>query len=181
MLAFYLSLVDSLSNKEKVETIYTKYYGTMMYIALKYTQHDAEDIVHDAILRIIKNIDKVDLSDESKTISFCVTVVRNRAIDYLRKKDNNNVSYDDEIKTVSDGGNPVSLAEINKTYDILLKAIDSLNETYKTVCILKYVNNLKEREIAEILDLSPKTVSLRIYRGKQILREAIRKEGLYDE
>jgi len=181
MLEFYLSLVDNLYDKEKVETIYIKYYGIMMHVALEYIQHDAEDIVHDAILKIIKHIDKVDISDEHKTISFCVTIVRNRAIDYLRKKDNNNVSYDDEIKTMSDVGNPVSFAEINETYDILLKALDSLSETYKSVCTLKYVNGLKEREIAEVLDLSPKTVSLRIYRGKQILREAIRKEGLYDE
>ncbi len=181
MLAFYLSLVDSLSDKEKVETIYTKYYGLMMHVALEYTQHDAEDIVHDAILRIIKNINKVDISDERKTISFCVTIVRNRAIDYLRKKDNNTVSYDDEIEIVSNVENPIDFAKINEIYDILYKALDSLNETYKTVCTLKYVNGLKDSEIAEVLDLPVETVRSRIFRGKQILREAIRKEGIYDE
>lgn len=179
MLAFYLSLVDSLSDKEKVEIIYTKYYGLMMHIARGYTQDDAEDVVHDAMLRIIKNIDKVDISDKRKTKSFCITIVRNRAIDCLRKDDKDIVSYDDEIRTESSIGNSFNFAEINETYHILRKALESLNETYKTVCTLKYVNGLKEREIAEVLDLPPKTVSLRIFRGKQILREAIRKEELY--
>ena len=177
MLTFYMSLVDDASDKKKVERIYTEYYGLMMQAAYEYTKRDAEDIVHDAMIRIIKNIDKVDISDEQKTKAFCVTVVRNRAIDCLRKNDKDAVSYDDEIRTEND--NAFDFAQINETYNILLQALESLNETYKTVCTLKYVNGLKEREIAEVLDLPQKTVSLRIFRGKQILREALRKEDFY--
>lgn len=179
MLAFYLALVDNLSDKEKVEKIYTEYYGLMMHIALGYTQDGAEDIVHDAMIRIIKNIDKVDISNERRTKAFCVTIVRNRAIDCLRKENKDTVSYDDEIWTENKNVFSLDFAQINETYDILMKALDSLNETYKTVCTLKYVNELKEHEIAEVLDLPPKTVSLRIFRGKQILREALRKEDFY--
>ena len=47
------------------------------------------------------------------------------------------------------------------------------------VCLLKYVNELKEREISKILDIPLKTVNSRIYRGKQILREALRKESCH--
>lgn len=179
MLSFYLSLVDNLTDKEKVEKIYTEYYGLMMHIAFGYMQENAEDVVHDAMIRIIKNIDKVDITDERKTKAFCVTIVRNRAIDILRKEHKDTVSYDDEIRTESSYS--FDYSQINETYNILLEALESLNETYKTVCTLKYVNGLKEREIAEVLDLPPKTVSLRIFRGKQILRETLRKEGLYAE
>lgn len=179
MLAFYLSLVDSLTDKEKVERIYTKYYGLMMHIALGYMKGDAEDIVHDSMLKIIKNIDKIDVSDERKTKAFCVTVVRNRAIDCIRKEDKDIVSYDDEMKTEDNNEFSFDFTQIDETYHILYEALESLSETYKTVCTLKYVNGLKEREIAEVLDLPVKTVSLRIFRGRQILKEAIRKEDLY--
>lgn len=179
MLAFYLSLVDNLSDKEKVERIYTKYYGLMMYVALGYIQDDAEDVVHDSMLRIIKNIDKIDISDERKTKAFCVTIVRNKAIDCIRKESKDKVSYDDEIMTENKNGLYLDFSQINETYRILYEALESLSEKYKTVCTLKYVNGLKEREIAEVLDLSEKTVNQRIFRGKQILKEAIRKEDLY--
>lgn len=179
MLAFYLSLVDNLTDKEKVEKIYTKYYGLMMHIALGYSQNFAEDIVHDAMIRVIKSIDKVDISDEKKTKAFCVTVVRNKAIDCLRKENKDTVSYDDETCAESKNTFSLDFAQINETYNILIKTLESLDETYKTVCTLKYVNGLKEREISEVLDLSPKTVSLRIFRGKQILREALRKDDFY--
>lgn len=179
MLAFYLSLVDNLSDKEKVESIYTKYYGLMMHIASGYTQNEAEDVVHDAMLRIIKNIDKIDISDERKTKCFCATIVRNRAIDCLRKEGKDIVSYDDEMKTEAKNVFAFDFSQANEIYHILYDAIESLSETYKTVCTLKYVNGLKEREIAEVLDLPVKTVSLRIFRGKQILRKSIRKEDFY--
>ncbi len=179
MIAIYLSLVDELSDKEKIKRIYNEYYGLMMYIAFDYTQNDAEDIVHDAMVRIIKNIDKVDMSDKRKTKAFCITVVRNRAIDCLRKERKGAVSYDNEIRTENKNGFSFDISQINETYQILYDALESLNDTYKTVCTLKYVNGLTEREIAEVLDLSPKVVSLRIFRGKQILREALRKEDFY--
>lgn len=179
MLAVYLSLVDDLSDKEKVEKIYTEFYGLMMHIALEYMQNEVEDIVHDAMLRIIKNIDKIDISNKRKTKAFCVTVVRNRAIDCLRRKSNNDVSYNDEMAVEDKNAFVFNPTEINEVYQILYQALDSLSETYKTVCTLKYVNGLKEREIAEVLDLPAKTVSLRIFRGKQILRESLRKEDLY--
>lgn len=179
MLAVYLSLVDDLSDKEKVEKIYTEFYGLMMHIALEYMQNEVEDVVHDAILRIIKNIDKIDISNKRKTKAFCVTVVRNRAIDCLRRKSNNDVSYNDEMAVEDKNAFVFNPTEINEVYQILYQALDSLSETYKTVCTLKYVNGLKEREIAEVLDLPAKTVSLRIFRGKQILRESLRKEDLY--
>lgn len=179
MLAVYLSLVDDLSDKEKVEKIYTEFYGLMMHIALEYMQNEAEDVVHDAMLRIIKNIDKIDISNKRKTKAFCVTVVRNRAIDCLRRKSNNDVSYNDEMAVEDKNAFVFNPTEINEVYQILYQALDSLSETYKTVCTLKYVTGLKEREIAEVLDLPAKTVSLRIFRGKQILRGSLRKEDLY--
>ena len=66
-----------------------------------------------------------------------------------------------------------------ESYGIILKAIDNLSDTYQAVCKLKYINGLKEREIAEVLDLPEKTVNQRIFRGKQILREALIKEQLH--
>lgn len=103
----------------------------------------------------------------------------NRAIDCLRKESKDIVSYDDEIKTEDKNGFSFDFAQINEIYQILYEAIESLSETYKTVCTLKYVNGLKEREIAEVLDLTEKTINQRIFRGKQILKEAIRKEDFY--
>ena len=177
MLAFYLTLVDNPSDQEKVKIIYTKYYGLMKHIALEYTKNDADDIVHDAMIKIIQNIEKVDITDEQKAKSFCTAVVRNRALDVLKKGGKESASFCDEIK--AEENFTYTFTDIGETYQILYKALDSLDDTYKTVCTLKYVNELTEREIAEVLGLSQKTVSVRIFRGKQILKKQLRKEDFY--
>ena len=51
----YLSLVSTTKDKQKVQQIYERYYGLMMHIARRYfpQQSDAQDVVHDAIVKII--------------------------------------------------------------------------------------------------------------------------------
>lgn len=181
MLSFYLSLVQTPSDKEKVEFIYFTYHGTMSHAIRKYVKNeeDVADIVHDTMVKIIYNIDKVNIEDDFKTRSFCKTIAKNKAIDFLRKKEQHNVSLDEKFESKSFSEDVLDIVINEESYEIILKAIDNLSDTYQLVCKLKYINGLKEREIAEVLDLPAKTVSLRIFRGKQILRESLKKEQLH--
>lgn len=181
MLSFYLSLVVTQSDKEKVEFIYLNYYKIMSYVTSKYVSNkdDIADIVHDAMVKIIYNIDKIDIEDEFRTRSYCTTIAKHKAIDFLRKKEQKNIALDENFENKNYSENILDTIINEESYNIILKAIDDLSETYQAVCKLKYINGLKEREIAEVLDLPEKTVSLRIFRGKQILREALIKEQLH--
>ena len=111
--------------------------------------------------------------------SFCTTVAKHKAIDFLRKKDQHNISLDENFDNKNYSDDVLDIVINEESYGIILKAIDNLSDTYQSVCKLKYINGLKEREIAEVLDLPEKTVNLRIFRGKQILRQALIKEQLH--
>ena len=97
MMLFYLSMVSTVEEKQKVQRVYEQYYGLMMYIAGRYCpqRSDAEDVVHDAIVKIIRHIDCVDVSDETRTKAFCVTVVKHTALDRLKAKETNVISMED--------------------------------------------------------------------------------------
>ncbi len=181
MLSFYLSLVETQSDKEKVEYIYLNYYKIMSYVANQYVtnKEDVADIVHDSMIKIIYNIDKIDIEDELRARSFCTTVAKHKAIDFLRKKEQHNIPLDEKFDNRDSSEDVLDIVINEESYGIILKAIDNLSDTYQSVCKLKYINGLKEREIAEVLDLPAKTVNLRIFRGKQILREALIKEQLH--
>lgn len=181
MLSFYLSLVETQSDKEKVEYIYLNYYKIMSYVTNQYVtnKEDVADIVHDSMIKIIYNIDKIDFEDELRARSFCTTVAKHKAIDFLRKKDQHNISLDENFDNKNYSDDVLDIVINEESYGIILKAIDNLSDTYQSVCKLKYINGLKEREIAEVLDLPEKTVNLRIFRGKQILRQALIKEQLH--
>ena len=181
MISIYLSLVDAESDKDKVEHIYLKYYSVMSFVTSKYvTDKDCvADIVHDSMIKIIYNIEKIDVEDEVRTRAFCTTIAKHKAIDFLRKKELYNVSLDENFDNIKASEDVLDMVVNDESCNIILKTIDSLSDIYQSVCKLKYINGLKEREIAEVLDLPLKTVSLRIFRGKQMLRDSLIKEQLY--
>ena len=183
MIAYYLSIVETDEDREKVLFIYENYYSFMCYTAgqvLGHNKQDVEDAVHNAMLKLIENIDIIDLSDKQKAKNLCGIVAKNIAKDHCKYKDNQSLSLEDMIcETTEEENSPSEIVIRKDTYDIILKALHSLDDKYRDICIMKYVHQYKEREIALLLNLTPNTVSIRIYRGKQILREALRKENLH--
>lgn len=59
----------------------------------------------------------------------------------------------------------------------VLRAIDSLQERYKIVLLLKYMEEMPYEKIAEMLDVSIATVRSRLYRAKAKLRGILRAQA----
>ena len=180
MISFYLSIIETEEAKDKVVFIYENFYSFMCYSAgkvLNHNRHDVEDVVHNAMLKIIGIIDLIDLSDVKKVKNLCGIVARNKAIDYCKRSNSQTITTDDETAlAVEDDATPDDIVISKEAYDIVIEAIRSLNDTYRDVCLLKYVHEYKVREIAIMLDLSENTVTTRLSRAKQILRKTLRKE-----
>ena len=183
MLSLYLSLIESIEDKDKVTYLYNNFYSYMIYSASKIMNEntsDVEDVVHDAMISLIDHLSMIDFEDEIKTRNFCGIVARNKAIDHCRKLGTRAVSMEEFFAVASNDIDDPEAIVINKTaYEIILNAIKDLDDKYRDVCLLKYINDLKEREISDILDIPLKTVNTRIYRGKSLLREALRKEKFH--
>ncbi len=183
MIAYYLSIVETEEERDKVIFIYEHFHAFMCYTAgqvLRGNIHDIEDTVHDAMIKIIDNIDLIDLSDKRRARNLCGIVAKNKAKDRCKLKANQTISYEDLLHEQSKPEDDPDEIVINKdTYRVIINTLRSLDDRYRDICMLKYVHQLKEREIALILDITPKTVSTRIFRGKQLLREALRKENLH--
>ena len=139
---------------------------------------DAEDAVHNAMLKIIKHIDVIDTSDIKRLKPLCGVMAKNAAIDISRHKDNRHEELDDEDGNKDGDGSPEEVLLKNETYDIIVRAIRMLDEKYRDVLILKYWEGLREREISFLLGVPEKTVDTRIRRGKEILRELLETEGI---
>ncbi len=164
---------------KKLELIYESCYSYMCYTVSKYIKkrEDIEDTVQDAIVNIIRMIDKIDTSDSDRLKFFCIAVARNKAIDRLRsvKPDTSPLS---ELAGLPDpaGVTPESAFIEDETASALVRAMDSLDVRYRDVCILRFSEGYKEREIAEALGIPIKTVHTRISRGRKLLISAIERE-----
>ena len=60
-------------------------------------------------------------------------------------------------------------AEISEMRDVL----DKIPKVYREVLIMRYVDDLRVKDIARILDVNPSLVSVRIYRGIRKLKRLL--------
>lgn len=169
---FYLSMIDALEDRNTFERIYLKYRYLMLYVAKKILQnhHDAEDAVHEALIAVIKNIEKFADVESPKTRSLIVIIVERKAIDILRKKQKENLLELNEA---------ILGIEMPEAGDLgVADALIRLPVHYREVLLMRYDNDLTNREIAKLLDITESGVRKLIGRAKRALRAELEKEGV---
>lgn len=177
MLLFYLTLIDDENDKSKFEKLYYKYRHLMKYIALDILKDEqsAEDAVHNAFLKIINHLNKIDEIDCHKTKSFIVIVIKSVAKDmYRKKKREKTVSFED-LYTIS-VSDDFTLQDFS--LENIVDKINELPEIYRDILILKYLQNIDNREISKLLDIKESLVRKRLERAKQLLKNFLESEGI---
>ena len=125
----------------------------------------ALDIAQEAFVRTYRHMASGRQIDAIK--SFLYRVARNAWIDSER------VARSVSLEALCDEG--FDVAGIEKTEGQarmreVLREIDSLPEIYRESVYLRYVEEYAPEEIAEMLGLDANTVSVRIHRGRALLR-----------
>lgn len=143
---------------------------------------DAEDVLQDAFYKAYSKLDQ--FNEEAQFYTWLVRIAVNEALMRLRKKRNSKtVSLDAEIET--DDGNIRREAESldddpeqefsrDQTRRMLETAIDSLEESYRTVFVLRDVEGLSTQETADMLELSVSAVKSRLLRARLQLRDKLK-------
>ncbi len=176
MLLFYTLLIEEDNDKAKFEKIYTLYKKKMWYAAnsVLADAYLAEDAVHNAFIGIAKNIKRIGDVESSKTLSYVVTASKNCAIDILRKRKGLNEVNIDELYDVSDK-NSSSFSSTIETEDFIVKTLAAMPSVYRDVLYLLIVEQMSEKEIAELLGRKPGTIHQQVRRGRMILKEELMK------
>ena len=175
----YLSMLDTQEEKDKFTEIYEQYQHFCWYVAnqLLGDAHLAEDAVQETFLALTRHLDKVEESDSPKTKKFLLTIVKSKAIDILRKKRGMEISAEELDTELTDTSRDVLDQYITKeNYNHLISCVLELDEAYRVVFEYKFVHQLSDREIAQLLDITPKLVNVRFYRARKKLQEMLEKE-----
>ena len=82
----YLAMIDSDADKSKFEILYSEYKNLMYYTANRILRNssDAEDVVHQAFLKVIEILDTISSPRCHKTRALLVTITEHKAIDLYR-------------------------------------------------------------------------------------------------
>lgn len=174
VLMFYTAMLPEPEVKRKFERLYRQYRQVMYYAALGILKdpQDAEDAVHQAFLRLVDHLEKINENDCHKTRGFLVTIVENAAIDiYRHRKRKSGIPFDE---VCADWPVAESLADSTA----FARAFARLPVAYSTVLRLKYSHGYENGEIAMLLKLSEENVRQRLSRGKKKLARLLEEEGI---
>lgn len=93
------SMIDEPGDLVKFQTLYSLYSGAMYTTAFNILENadDAEDAVQMSSLKIIKNLNRLEMEEihDIKTKSFLLTIARNTALDIWRKRKKEPVSVEE--------------------------------------------------------------------------------------
>lgn len=166
----FLSMIETDEEKDKFVRLYNKYKYFMWYIANE-VLHDtylAEDAVQEALLALTKHLDKVEEVESKRTRNFLAAIVKTKAIDQLRKIKGTDEELDDSVINIHRADVLDSYIE-KEEHKNIVNAIKKLDDIYRIVFEYKYLYGLSDREIAELIKVTPKAVNVRLFRGKKKL------------
>lgn len=182
MLLLCAAMIEAPEDRLRFEDIYYRYRKQMLMVAMKVLgdQQDAEDAMQTALLGIARRIGSIRTEDEDMLRAYVLLAAKNAAIDLKRQKCRQPPRADvtPEVLPVSGQGDLFDRVAVSMDYERLLRAMESLPEPYREVLFLCCVQQHSPAAAAELLCRKPGTVRQQLRRGKAMLIELCRKEGI---
>jgi RNA polymerase sigma-70 factor (ECF subfamily) len=132
-------------------------------------EQDARDMVQEAYLRAFRFFSGVR-AETSK--AWLLRIVRNVCYDHLRKRPV--YSSDAELEKIPDPSSPETQLQVKSEIAAVRSALANLPEDFRTVLVLREMEELSYREISEITQVPIGTVMSRLARGRQQLADSLK-------
>ena len=143
-------------------------------------KQEAEDIAQEAFVRAYINLHSYD--QKRKFSTWIYRIATNLCIDRIRKK-KPDYYLDAEVagtdgldmysQIAADEKLPEDVVAQMELQERIQYEISRLPDKYRSVIVLKYIEELSLHEISEILDMPLGTVKTRIHRGREALRKQL--------
>ena len=135
--------------------------------------HDAEDLVQEAYLRALRSFDGFRGGDGR---AWLLTIVRNTCYTWLRQHRMEDLTelFDEEIHTPErDSSNPETLLLGTADAQLLRQALEELPVEFREVLVLRELEGMSYREIADFMSVPVGTVMSRLARGRERLERQL--------
>jgi RNA polymerase sigma-70 factor (ECF subfamily) len=131
---------------------------------------DAQDVVQEAYLRAFKFLGGFRGGDSR---SWLLRIVRNAFYDWLKRnrREDTGTSFDEELQSTGDEtATPDTLLLEKADHELMRKAIEELPREFREILVLRELEGLSYKEIADVADVPLGTVMSRLARAREHLR-----------
>ena len=159
-----------LSDNTAFKALCQTYYEPLYRFLWRKTRNEttAMDLVQDLFLAVWKQRERLDETRSIKAYLYCSA--NNLAINHLKKKALKQSYFVEDVPVEQ-----ISQTETSRKFqEYVDDVLQDLPEAQRTVFMLNKFDGLKYAEIAEVLDISIKTVESRMSKTLKTLREKLR-------
>lgn len=164
-------------NPEYFTTLYRRYAGKVFAkcISMLGDEALARDAVQDIFIKVFLNLSR--FSEQSSFSTWLYSITYNFCIDLIRKKKKIPVLFADDVSRISDEVEveiPDSVL-LEMKQDRLEKVLAQLPEGDRIILLMKYMDEMSIKDIADLLQKTESAIKMQIMRAKQ------RAQTIYDE
>ena len=157
------------------EVLVDKYQGPLFNLALRMTQQyaDAEDITQSVFLKAYEGLSS--FAPGRKFFSWLYRIAVNETLNYLRGKRHQEPLTEEMQAEDADQSREIARDEASAR---IQEALMELSVEYRTVVVLKHLQELPYADISQILDIPEKTVKSRLFTARMQMRQILVQKGV---
>jgi RNA polymerase sigma-70 factor (ECF subfamily) len=137
-------------------------------------EHDAQDVTQESFLRAFRFFDGYQ---GGNMLAWLLTIVRNTCYTWLHQNrpPDSAVEFDEEIHSSesSGGADPELQVLASADKETLQHALEELPDLFREALVLRELEGMSYKEIADVTSVSLGTVMSRLARGRTRLRESL--------
>jgi len=176
-------------DRRAFDALISRYKGFVNSLVFSHVKRPEEtkDIAQEVFLRAFRFIDELD--DRQKFSSWLAQIAKALSLNWISRHKSmtslESIDLEDpkllHRQAALRRHTPHDKAVNTEVRQTVLSAVDSLQEHYKVVLLLKYMEELSYEEIAEMLGVSVATIRSRLYRAKHKLHRVLRARAVQIE
>lgn len=170
-----LQLQIEANSQRAFEELYRLFFPRLFNFSMLYVhkKETAEEIVNDIMVKIWEK--RAALSNINNLETYLFVSVRNHSLNYLSKYSHYHVEIEEEsgIASMVNANDPEKELEWKEIYFKLNMAIEELPDQCRTVFKLIKEEGFRYKQVAEILNISPRTVETQLFRAIKKLDTAV--------
>ena len=151
--------------------IYEEHFSKMLPVCMRYAidENEAMDLVHEGFIKVFRNMDKY--APGTSLTAWIRRIMVNNAIDHYRKHSKRRTQDLDTVYDMSDN-EPDIVSEMSA--EEILKALQTLSPSYRTVFNLYVIEGFSHKEIADKLGISDSTSRSNLVKARSKMREILK-------
>lgn len=162
------------------QSLFRRYYPSLIFYATRLVgEEEAEDVVQDVFVELWRRKETIDIGEQIQ--AFLYRAVYTRALNVLKHRSVQN-GYCATMEEINqrraefyqpDNNEVIQRIENRELQKAIYDAINELPDKCKEVFKLSYLHEMKNKEIADILGVSLRTVEAHMYKALKFLRSRL--------